>query len=1571
MSICYIYDKTGVKLTQEQLVDDIRTEILSNPGEYQGLARLFSVDLSPQKQTVDLVEKINSVAKAKWTYGEGVSHFLEQKHRLSDDGEMVYLAPQFIQENYIQHYIKQNVQEGKKATLAEAEVRAQIADSAMESQMGTLQHELIRALFETDGDSTSQKFKDAQKEILKHLDDTKTKEGIELENGRTLRDIVTQDNPELSDSDIVAKLTENAQTIYRRITANKAYEGAKFYPEWEIYGEESVKTTDLKWRGLKGIADLIVVKQDGAVDIIDFKVCTRTYDNWCTAKQYHTEYQLGLYRAILAQHGIDGSKIGLFIQPIYMNKNNAADTEVEQIQNPLRIAQSHSPYSRLHWRYGSFSENIRYLVPDKMKMSVPEAMKTNKKAMERFHEMVDYNPSEKLYNKDEIIRRKLKEQVRGDKKVYVFYDRYRRKMITNPDRDYFTEPGGYIDNYIQVMNNVRNEWVRELADAIEDYKTDPEKFNGDTYDFLRTKGKGQIETILNTIFGEFTKWYYKPLDIPLLMDNGILGFYNEKTGSCHFVVLTDQSLTSSYAKGKYDSIFGNFYTNDEVRELHRTKVLKAECQNAEMIKVMHLINEVCDSNPEYFKGKNIGSIAVINPEFGENNSLPVADLRQVYSVLCAKTDTPNHFEKELVLSDPWVDFGHQLELIETSGKSHLSKFIKYHRAQYDKVPPGSAFGKINQLIKLRAAIEKTNSKYQVKDFAESQYYDRKDPMDNLFVLVSELIMYYQKIPIDASGNFEKIGLQWRSLWEVLGLPWVSNQALGDRGIGNGLYMTSAENSPSPTLRALSEYYSVAFGHIREQFLAEQRLISKITIPYITRHNSGASRLLSGADTQKWEKFLIKDSKGNISESLTLINPYGKHNLSNEDEKFLKAILWEINKYRFRSQLGEDKLELNYLDHEKEIESLIKRDDSIIQLMTSSRYFELPLRRARQFERWRKVSRTGLGKVLMQEFDTLKDDFDLTQTSSKHQSLISKTLRQNATTMYNQYNISPEDRDYLIREEGIYNFEVDLDLLALDVAFQSIREDYYENILQTTAACATVLHVNQALTGINRHEELEALSARERTALKNQTDIKEEYQGVAKGVTALRKLNSVLALAFRPLQMIKELTYGQFVNYSRVLGTMGSSDKLSIKTIFNANKTIWGQSLGKWAGVFKGDTDMASFTLCETLNKIYGIANEDISQTVNNSINGRHGVLSNFSKYMYLFNSVPDYFNRLTLFIAKMMEDGCFEAHQLDEDGNLVYDFKKDARFSELNKHGLNSNYRSEEYLKQKGLYLAMCEQFQLEGRNFIEYKEDGTIVYKEFDRAYTTKQRNSIKEVADLAYGYYDHETKSLLDLGFFGLIYKQFQVFLTAKTNLWFRGRPTTKGDNTSQGSFKIVTTEDGEKCYRRFIKDDATGKILDVIHVPESQLTEEEKKTLDYAYTWEGDYVEGLVYSIGMTLNDLFRLNFNSIKNNKYRLGNLSLALHDLLVGMLLFAIFKWLFSGGTKKMSDIKPLQRVLVRAMGDVSPTAIMSMTWEPGFYSTAVGLRDDAIRLFTDDDPDITRMLTRRIGAIRDWSYNED
>jgi len=70
------------------------------------------------------------------------------------------------------------------------------------------------------------------------------------------------------------------------------------------------------------------------------------------------------------------------------------------------------------------------------------------------------------------------------------------------------------------------------------------------------------------------------------------------------------------------------------------------------------------------------------------------------------------------------------------------------------------------------------------------------------------------------------------------------------------------------------------------------------------------------------------------------------------------------------------------------------------LTQSGRYFELPLKRARYFERWKKVGRIGLGNLLTKELETLKDDWDLTQTHGSHKSMIVKDLKKKATTMYN-------------------------------------------------------------------------------------------------------------------------------------------------------------------------------------------------------------------------------------------------------------------------------------------------------------------------------------------------------------------------------------------------------------------------------------------------------------------------------------------------------------------------------------------------------------------------------------------
>ena len=119
--------------------------------------------------------------------------------------------------------------------------------------------------------------------------------------------------------------------------------------------------------------------------------------------------------------------------------------------------------------------------------------------------------------------------------------------------------------------------------------------------------------------------------------------------------------------------------------------------------------------------------------------------------------------------------------------------------------------------------------------------DLNNPMDFLVHNINQLIMYYQGIPIDPSGNFDKFGFHFSSILELLGMPFYKNQAMVDkngkamRGIGNGLYYTSAENSPSPTLRALAEYYQVAYSHIREEFSKAHDSIQELTIPYMTKY----------------------------------------------------------------------------------------------------------------------------------------------------------------------------------------------------------------------------------------------------------------------------------------------------------------------------------------------------------------------------------------------------------------------------------------------------------------------------------------------------------------------------------------------------------------------------------------------------------------------------------------------------------------------------------------------------------------------------------------------------------------
>jgi hypothetical protein len=178
--------------------------------------------------------------------------------------------------------------------------------------------------------------------------------------------------------------------------------------------------------------------------------------------------------------------------------------------------------------------------------------------------------------------------------------------------------------------------------------------------------------------------------------------------------------------------------------------------------------------------------------------------------------------------------------------------------------------------------------------------------------------------------------------------------------------------------------------------------------------------------------------------------------------------------------------------------------------------------------------------------------------------------------------------------------------------------------------------------------------------------------------------------------------------------------------------------------------------------------------------------------------------------------------------------------------------------------------------------------------------------------------------------------AFWTAKTTLWLRA----PGANTAIGSW-VFLKEDGKQVYRR-VYEDVNGKLQ------VEYTTENPNGDLEPVKIWQGDYVEGLVYSVGFTIRDILTGKWSDVVGNKQRLGNLKLALHDILIGVILYNILKLIFTKGTGKTQYANPAERMLLRAMQDTSPTAIFGLSITPSFISTLENIKNDLPNLLSED-----------------------
>lgn len=168
----------------------------------------------------------------------------------------------------------------------------------------------------------------------------------------------------------------------------------------------------------------------------------------------------------------------------------------------------------------------------------------------------------------------------------------------------------------------------------------------------------------------------------------------------------------------------------------------------------------------------------------------------------------------------------------------------------------------------------------------------------------------------------------------------------------------------------------------------------------------------------------------------------------------------------------------------------------------------------------------------------------------------------------------------------------------------------------------------------------------------------------------------------------------------------------------------------------------------------------------------------------------------------------------------------------------------------------MIDEFNKEGvRN-----PDGSML-KEGDalpQAYTSKEAQSVRNYADLLYGHYDDESRSLICDSLFGAFFLQYKTFLTAKLEQWTMTEGVYNTETIRQ-QFDV----NGDELYEiiRYRDKDKNGNPVgrpyrDIISKREYEaLDENEKPHARLYYDYEGIPMEGM---LNETLNMV-----NYIKN------------------------------------------------------------------------------------------------------------
>ena len=1200
-------------------------------------------------------------------------------------------------------------------------------------------------------------------------------------------------------------------------------DGLAFYPEFIVSQDTNVINNGSPTK-LLGIIDLLIVDKEGRTHILDYKTSVHSYSEFSGAKKNAYSYQLAVYQRMLEKYGLNTYGGQLLVAPIQIAGFRKDEDKYiyDGIQFPNSfVSLNTSLNSNKMW------ENIDEFMPAPFKLTVTteKAMQTVTSMMSKWFQ--DYSDTRKVTRESVIKRLKKHNKLVPDENGVYTWNKYGKKEAPITA----TTEAEFVDKVLKYEQSLPARRLRATSD-VKQFLREGIKNGINNADFpspIISSTEGEVTWIRDTL-SKYCDGNWEIVENEMLDSFGVImlktkeGLFPEQID---FVRVSTNDLGANYRTylskdnpiKNRKGLTGTYEPDVAQKSKSNSLMVEATNGNIELIETLLLINQISG-----IEGHTIGNIQVVNPLYANGMKMSNEELLYCFNELnkydSVETNKIGLGDRKIKFATKYQLLSNELAFIINSGESsnwkddylHLSG-VKSAKSVIDQAINGDVDDKIKAVQRL---IKELQSDNVIKTRLSKTYTSQSD-------LQSKEISLYNAA-LQALAQLK--GINFRQQLDDHD-KWLESIMLWKNG-ASGSYIDNPGNLDSETLNLVTKLVTEAYQNTRDDVQRSAVQIRKLVENLKRAKNFGAIKENTvGNQASLYSNMYEETPNGDF----VFKNP---NRLQGAEREFLEYALYVINKNRYADKTDEELLNM-------------KNNNDI-------KYYRVPLAIGGLDS---VASVQGLMETLRAKLSFLLPKKAYERAQKKLEGIFN-TEEQNASSrsqvMFQMTNYfdggESDDRIDKIKVEGIQNLEHNLETLLLKHIFAYSVKDNIDAVFPLIKAAMIHISSQGAMRNLEFNNDLEYLQNYIKNKIHNKSIVNPKYQDWINRANMLKVAASKLTLAFAPVQALYQPLQGLWTDISLMIRKPDGKDSFTFSHFSKALKLVY--------------SDLAHFsdtpTVCSALNELYGINDMDINTYVERISSGKKGIW-NLENLMFKFASRPDFYNRMTIFTAQMMGDGCLDAHHINEKGELVYDWEKDKRFSKYAaavKAG-NGNSTDPEISKQRALYYTVARQFVTEHAK----NSDGTDFVLNMSkpmplpRAYTSKEAESMKSLGDDIYGYYSHEKKSLIISTGLGSMWLQFKTYWSGKKNQYLQSGGVRIRGKWKHYSEKVTDPQSGEvKEIKYYYQVDDKGNILfDQPPLSEIEMNNKNIPLVAPLMQWEGQWQEGII----LTLSDMAKEMYN----------------------------------------------------------------------------------------------------------------